>query len=409
MTEYDFSPEAIDAYIQKQAKISNWVNNTNRHPPANSFTTATPPLLDRPFPKTQFRTAVRRPLSRQRVWDEEDALRMGRPRRERRASDSEQGGQIEGRSGQGLGDPSEGLSNRTIGAQSGERRSLERSQERATQFRTAVRRPLSRQRVWDEEDALRMSRPRRERRASDSEQGESRFGQGLGDPSEGLSSRTIGVQSGERRSLERSQERAEGEKRRRAEEKLMRRQAEEKKRHQIEEEKLRRQAEEKLRRQVEEEKLRREAAEEKLHRVEAKLLHVEEKLRRAEEKLHRAEEEESLRKQHLVEQQRSARERRNWDEEHEYTQRVDNLRTAQQLLLIVEQDMLLKGRPLVGPEGLYSGTTEVQSGRHRSQERQTQALPETDARPLSGGAPADEEVLGPPPPWSPPVGNGGRF
>ena len=402
MTEYDFSPEAIDAYIQKQAKISNWVNNTKRHPPANSFTTATPPLLDRLFPKTQFRTAVRRPLSRQRVWDEEDALRMGRPRRERRASDSEQGGQIEGRSGQGLGDPSEGLSSRTIGAQSGERRSLERSQERATQFRTAVRRPLSRQRVWDEEDALRTSRPRRERRASDSEQGESRFGQGLGDPSEGLSSRTIGVQSGERRSLERSQERAEGEKRRRAEEKLMRRQAEEKKRRQIEEEKLGRQAEEKLRRQVEEEKLRREAAEEKLHRVEAKLLQVEEKLRRAEE-------EENLRKQHLEEQQRSAKERRNWDEEHEYTRRVDNLRTAQQLLLIVEQDMLLKGRPLAGPEGLSSGTTGVQSGQRGSlQERQTQALPETDARPLSGGAPANEE-LGPPPSWSPPAGNEGRF
>ena len=119
-----------------------------------------------------------------------------------------------------------------------------------------------------------------------------------------------------------------------------------------------------------------------------------------------------MRKQHLVEQQRSARERRNWDEEHEYTQRVDNLRTAQQLLLIVDQDMLLKGRPLAGPEGLYSGTTGVQSGQrgslHRSQERQTQALPETDARPLSGGAPANE-VLGPPPPWSPPTGNGGRF
>jgi len=119
-----------------------------------------------------------------------------------------------------------------------------------------------------------------------------------------------------------------------------------------------------------------------------------------------------MRKQHLVEQQRSARERRNWDEEHEYTQRVDNLRTAQQLLLIVDQDMLLKGRPLAGPEGLYSGTTGVQSGQrgslHRSQECQTQALPETDARPLSGGAPANE-VLGPPPPWSPPTGNGGRF
>jgi hypothetical protein len=42
MTEYDFSPEAIDAYVKKQTKISNWVDNTNRHPPANPFTPATP-------------------------------------------------------------------------------------------------------------------------------------------------------------------------------------------------------------------------------------------------------------------------------------------------------------------------------------------------------------------------------
>jgi hypothetical protein len=42
MTEYDFSPEAVDAYVKKQAKISNWVDNTSRHPPANPFTPATP-------------------------------------------------------------------------------------------------------------------------------------------------------------------------------------------------------------------------------------------------------------------------------------------------------------------------------------------------------------------------------
>jgi hypothetical protein len=42
MTEYDFSPEALDAYVQKQHKIANWVDNTKRQPPANPFTPATP-------------------------------------------------------------------------------------------------------------------------------------------------------------------------------------------------------------------------------------------------------------------------------------------------------------------------------------------------------------------------------
>ena len=42
MTEYDFSPEAVDAYVKKQQKIGRWVNDTKRHPPANPFTPATP-------------------------------------------------------------------------------------------------------------------------------------------------------------------------------------------------------------------------------------------------------------------------------------------------------------------------------------------------------------------------------
>src|SRR5258708_5810304 len=42
MTEYDFSPEALDAYVQKQYKIANWVDGTKRQPPSNPFTPATP-------------------------------------------------------------------------------------------------------------------------------------------------------------------------------------------------------------------------------------------------------------------------------------------------------------------------------------------------------------------------------
>ena len=42
MTEYDYSPEAVDAYVQKQVKISKWVDNTLRHPQANPYTPATP-------------------------------------------------------------------------------------------------------------------------------------------------------------------------------------------------------------------------------------------------------------------------------------------------------------------------------------------------------------------------------
>ena len=44
MTEYDYSPEAFEAYIQKQQKISRWVDHTRDHRRElrNPFTPATP-------------------------------------------------------------------------------------------------------------------------------------------------------------------------------------------------------------------------------------------------------------------------------------------------------------------------------------------------------------------------------
>ncbi|KAJ3560898.1 hypothetical protein NP233_g10536 [Leucocoprinus birnbaumii] len=37
MTEYDYSPEAVDRYIAKQHSIARWVDNTNRYEPGNPF------------------------------------------------------------------------------------------------------------------------------------------------------------------------------------------------------------------------------------------------------------------------------------------------------------------------------------------------------------------------------------
>jgi len=47
MTEYDYSPEAFEALIQKQEKISRWVDNTldHRGEQRNPFTPATPAVL----------------------------------------------------------------------------------------------------------------------------------------------------------------------------------------------------------------------------------------------------------------------------------------------------------------------------------------------------------------------------
>ncbi|KDR69395.1 hypothetical protein GALMADRAFT_919388 [Galerina marginata CBS 339.88] len=37
MTEYDYSPEAYERHLAKQAKIADWVEHTNYHEPANPF------------------------------------------------------------------------------------------------------------------------------------------------------------------------------------------------------------------------------------------------------------------------------------------------------------------------------------------------------------------------------------
>ncbi|KAF8150219.1 hypothetical protein B0H34DRAFT_733100 [Crassisporium funariophilum] len=37
MTEYDYSPDAIERHLAKQQQISRWVDQTHQHPPANPF------------------------------------------------------------------------------------------------------------------------------------------------------------------------------------------------------------------------------------------------------------------------------------------------------------------------------------------------------------------------------------
>lgn len=53
MTEYDYSPEAIDAYVRKQYKIAQWVDDANRVKQKSPFTPATPaPEAKRSLPRT---------------------------------------------------------------------------------------------------------------------------------------------------------------------------------------------------------------------------------------------------------------------------------------------------------------------------------------------------------------------
>ncbi|TFK42984.1 hypothetical protein BDQ12DRAFT_301932 [Crucibulum laeve] len=42
MTEYDYSPEAYERYLDKQLKIARWVDTTHQYSPSNPFTIATP-------------------------------------------------------------------------------------------------------------------------------------------------------------------------------------------------------------------------------------------------------------------------------------------------------------------------------------------------------------------------------
>ncbi|KAF9484876.1 hypothetical protein BDN70DRAFT_24187 [Pholiota conissans] len=58
MTEYDYSPEAIDAYLRKQQQIARWADNTARAPYRDPYTPATPaealhtrPLDQDPYPE----------------------------------------------------------------------------------------------------------------------------------------------------------------------------------------------------------------------------------------------------------------------------------------------------------------------------------------------------------------------
>ncbi|KDR81790.1 hypothetical protein GALMADRAFT_221656 [Galerina marginata CBS 339.88] len=69
MTEYDFSPEAFEAHIHKQQQIARWVDKTNRHPPRNPFTPATPAV---------------QALALQRGYDSEDNYDDDDRRRHRR-------------------------------------------------------------------------------------------------------------------------------------------------------------------------------------------------------------------------------------------------------------------------------------------------------------------------------------
>ncbi|KAF5330480.1 hypothetical protein D9619_005985 [Psilocybe cf. subviscida] len=53
MTEYDYSPEAINAYVQKQYKIAQWVDDANSVRQKSPFTPATPaPEAKRSLPRT---------------------------------------------------------------------------------------------------------------------------------------------------------------------------------------------------------------------------------------------------------------------------------------------------------------------------------------------------------------------
>jgi len=186
--------------------------------------------------------------------------------------------------------------------------------------------------------------------------------------------------------------------------------------------------EEKIRREEEEIKQRR--AEERQPKVEARrqgehlrleLLQKEEELRRKDEGQWRKGEEQQKRDE---ERQRERR----------YREGVGNLRTAEQIRILEEEEILLKNRPglerrasesegVSGErtegrsgqtlasgdpfEGLSSGTVRIQLDErrslHGSQERQPQALPETETGAQveveypPRRAPASEEELDPPP------------
>ena len=75
MTEYDYSPEAYEAYLATQAKISRWVDKTNRLFPhlGNPFTPATPAVQDSDLP-----TDLQKDMHRSSNKDRDRDRRPGR-------------------------------------------------------------------------------------------------------------------------------------------------------------------------------------------------------------------------------------------------------------------------------------------------------------------------------------------
>ncbi|KAF7291400.1 hypothetical protein MIND_01284600 [Mycena indigotica] len=53
MTEYDYSPEAVERHLRKQAGISRWADDTARFPPANPFAPPTPVPGQRDLPRAK--------------------------------------------------------------------------------------------------------------------------------------------------------------------------------------------------------------------------------------------------------------------------------------------------------------------------------------------------------------------
>ncbi|PPQ73898.1 hypothetical protein CVT26_011731 [Gymnopilus dilepis] len=101
MTEYDYSPEAFEAYIHKQQQIARWVDRTNRSPQKNPFTPATPAVqalaLDRGLDsddeydsdnRRRPRRREHRDRDRQRDWERDRDRDRDRERSAHGHSDS---------------------------------------------------------------------------------------------------------------------------------------------------------------------------------------------------------------------------------------------------------------------------------------------------------------------------------
>lgn len=88
MTEYDYSPEAVDAFLRKQQQIARWVDKTNSKPWRDPYTPATPAaprdrtLHDDDGEPHRRRTSERRdrPRDPSRSWSRDRERERDRPR-----------------------------------------------------------------------------------------------------------------------------------------------------------------------------------------------------------------------------------------------------------------------------------------------------------------------------------------